>query len=241
MKGNTILKTLGTISHLCEWAKEGSFCEKNFFRRHNRGVRRRPDSQVERPVPYTVEEFSRFLKAAWRLDKLIFIALLLTSYAGLRRKELLGIQYGDLYLRFEAIKIRKEITKEKRNKKSRLVDMPKALIWFWALIPEMDPTLRVIQLTPSDYNRRLAAVRDAAGLPPWKKDKLRKNYSSLMQWLKKPLEERHRLLGHELNSPVTEDNYDGEADPKWAHEFETLQPDQVLGPNCPSIRPEDLV
>jgi integrase len=240
MKSNTVLKTLGTLSHLYDWMEESGYCDHNPFRSYSRGVRRRPDATVERPVPHSVEEFTRFLQVAWATDKLIFIALLLTSYAGLRRKELLGIKYGDLYLRFKALKVRKEITKEKKNKRSRLVIMPKALILFWALIPNMDPSQRVILLSPEEYNRRLAAVRETAGLPAWRKDKLRKNYSVLQQWLMVPLEIRKKLLGHDEESTVTELNYDGEADPIWADGFENLSPGDVL-PGAKEIKPEDLV
>jgi integrase len=241
MKANTQLKSFGVLSSLFEWGKENGFCEGNPFLSYNRGVRKRPGASPDVPEAHTIEEFSKLLRTAWIMDKLIFMAILLASFCGLRRKELLGITYGDLYLKYKTVKVRKAITKEKKNKRSRPVQVALAFILFWKLIPEMDAALRIIPLTEGEYDTRLRAVRDAAGIEEWGKDRMRKNYSILQQWLLASLKQRQIWLGHEEDSGTTEEFYDGEADPEWADTFEKLSPDDVLGKDVQPCEPEDLV
>jgi integrase len=241
MKATTILKTFGNLSGLFEWGKEGGYCDGNPFGLYNSSIRKRPGASPETPTPHTIEEFSKLLLTAWLMDKLIFMAILLASFCGLRRKELLRITYGDLYLKFGTVKVRKAITKEKKNKKSRPVKVATSFILFWKLIPVMDSALRIIPLTEVEYTVRLKAVRDAAGIEEWGKDRMRKNYSILQQWLLAPLATRKIWLGHEEDSGTTEDFYDGDADPEWANNFEKLPPADVLGQDVQPCKPEDLV
>lgn len=237
---SSIEKNLGSIS-----AMFGAYGEKRhgvtsnpFYRFKVRIKNRMPDTRPV-PKPHSIEEISSLLACAWKIDKQMYLATVLSSLCGVRRGEMLKSLNSAINLELGSFTVSPYAAKKNRQGvgHGRVIYFPSVVLAHLRKLEIGAPHESLLgDMDKADYQLRLTAVRQAAydGQPHlWNKDKMRKNFSIRIQYLGVPIKDQKTEMGHSPNSRTTEAIYHGDSSPEWAHAVLKLFPDVMLGPDAP--------
>jgi integrase len=235
---STLKKILGSVSQVFNDAAIIGLCRFNPFHFTPSGAK--PQVRKKRIKPHELKLLIHLFRTAWKLDKAIALAILLACWSGLRKCEILRLRWRNIDLEMDTIDVPEGDHENNSKTAGRPVPMMATLKELLQLFPPGDPDELIFGHMVGTYDTRMTAVREAAGVAPWGKDGLRKNYSIGTQWLALPHEIRQKLLGHVKGSYVTVTFYDGIATSRWAKSFTEVTRKEIFGSNLPSCVASDF-
>jgi hypothetical protein len=175
-----------------------------------------PNHEFNEPRhPLAIDQLKTFLKVGYEEDAPLLLPITRGLFFGYRRCE----NYGHpRHLKFV------------QNPDSRRSGQGESLAvgeeWM-KLFPECYLFPGALSFSVESLESRFKVLRKRAGLPPWGKDGLRRQYSLYIQNV--ALSRPPSLLGHVRGVSVTAHHYSEKAQKVWAREYEQLTPLNVLG------------
>ncbi len=240
IKRSSIEKNLGSISALFgEYGEKRHDVKSNPFFKFKVRIKHRMPGTKPVPKPHSIEEISSLLFWAWKIDKQMYLAMVLSCLCGLRRGEMLKSLNSAINLDLGCVTVTPYAAK--KNPKGvgtgRVIYFPRVVLEHLRKLEYGAPNEPLLgDMDKKEYGKRLWAVREAAfkGQPHlWNKDKMRHDFSIRIQYLGVPLKDRKKELGHTPESRTTEADYNGDSSPEWAHAVLKLYPDVTIGADAP--------
>lgn len=153
------------VSQLYNFAIKRGWATKNLAL----GLDVPPADDDREPVILTIDEVRRLLAVADEFGLLGYIVL--AVFLGIRPKEILRLNWSDVYMNDGVVVIKKAAAKIHQRREVPINET--AAAWL-ALCSRSDGPI----VDPKDFGKRFKAVRKAAGIKSWTKDVLRHCYAT---------------------------------------------------------------
>jgi len=233
---DTIMKNIEVISGLFDLALKRGAVTANPFAKHSVKIKSRFYRADKEPSPHSIDQLTRLIVYAWKTDLQICFALVLGTFCGLRRCEMLRSLAGCIDLVARTLEVTTEAVKKGGEARVILLtDVAFAWLSLFELGAPGEPLLGPIK----NYARRLELVKQGALTPQeiadWGKDKTRKNYSIGMQYSGIPEQIQKLFMGHPTMTDTLRQHYHGKGSAKWALRLMASTPENLLGPQSKTV------